>query len=156
FAHRIEGILVLELERSVPGQPLVDIYSRVRAAISRLQTTSSLQTFFDRAVSEIAELTGFDRVMAYQFLPDGSVRVTSESLATGLDSYLGLHYPASDIPEPARRLFSITWLRHLPDVDYEPVPLVPVDNPVTGKPLDLSYVAGRHVSVMYSKYLQNM
>lgn len=156
FAHRIDQVLVLEIEPANSDQPVLDIYSRVRAAISRLQTTNSLQAFFEDAVAEIRELTGFDRVMAYQFLADGSGRVTAESAAPGLESYLGLHYPASDIPQPARRLFALTWLRHLPNVDYEPVPLVPAANRMTGGPLDLSYVGGRHVSVMYSKYLQNM
>ncbi len=156
FAHRIDGVLVLEFENASPEQEVTDLYGDMRAVIAKLQNTEGVQAFLDLAVQEIGRFTGFERVLAYEFLPDGSGYVISESAQEGLESYLGLHYPASDIPKPARRLFSLTWLRHLPDVDYTPVPIVPDLNPATGAPLDLSYVAGRHVSVMYSKYLQNM
>ena len=93
----------------------------VHANIAGLQNTPDLQKFFDLAVQQIRHFTGFDRVMAYEFLSDGSGRVISESVAEDLETYLGLHYPASDIPQPARRLFALTWLRHLPNVDYTPV-----------------------------------
>ena len=156
FAHRIDPLLLLEWEAIHSELPAVDLYSQVPTTIARLQTAPTLQSFFEEAVREISEITGFDRVMAYEFLPDGSGRVTAEVVSPGLEPYLGLHYPASDIPQPARRLFSLTWLRHLPNVDYTPAPLIPAANPITHGPLDLSYVAGRHVSVMYSQYLQNM
>jgi light-regulated signal transduction histidine kinase (bacteriophytochrome) len=94
--------------------------------------------------------------MAYKFLDDGSGHVIAESKLDELEPFLGLHYPASDIPEPARRLFAMAWLRHLPDVDYEPVPLLPDPEPGTGGPVDLSYAMLRSVSVMYSGYLKNM
>ena len=51
-------------------------------------------------------------------------------------SELGMHFPPSDIPAPARRLFALSWLRHLPDVDYEPVPLLPFQPEV--EPIDMS------------------
>ena len=74
-----------------------------------------------------------------------------------MESYLGLHYPASDIPKPARRLFAFSQLRHLPNVDYVPVPLFPRHSPLaTGEQVDLSYSFLRSVSVMYADYLRNM
>ena len=39
-------------------------------------------------------------------------------------SYLGLHFPASDIPAQARRLYSVNTLRCIPDAAYVPVGLV--------------------------------
>jgi light-regulated signal transduction histidine kinase (bacteriophytochrome) len=74
----------------------------------------------------------------------------------GYEPYLGLHYPASDVPAPAKRLFSLSWLRHQPDIGYTPVPMIPENNPVTGGPLDMSYALLRSVSVMYTGYLKNM
>lgn len=158
FVHRIDGVLVLELEvRPETGeQPVATWYSDLRGAMSRLQATNSLQEFFDLAADQIRAFTQFDRVMVYKFLEDGSGWVRSESLVDGLEPYLGLHFPPSDIPAPARRLFSLTWLRHQPDINYKPVPLVPENNPVNGAPLDLSYAFLRSVSVMYVDYLKNM
>jgi chemotaxis family two-component system sensor kinase Cph1 len=157
FGHRIDGVLILELEMAGDSAAeTLDLYSELRMAISRLQATANLDDFLNLAVEQVREFTGFDRVMAYRFLEDGSGDVTAESLKPGLESYLGLRYPASDIPQPARRLFSLNWLRHLPDVCYEPIPIVPATNPLTNGPLDLSYAFTRSLSVMYTDYLKNM
>ena len=159
FAHRHDGVLIVELEKcAVEERPGLFVFGDFRAAVAGLQATSTLQEFLDAAVRQIRAFTGFDRVMAYKFMEDGSGWVRSESLAEdgGFTPYLGLHYPASDIPQPARRLFSLTWLRHQPDISYKPVPITPAGHPVTGAPLDLSYALLRSVSVMYTEYLKNM
>ena len=156
FAHRSGGLIILELESAPPSaQPLPNLYSELRADIARLQETKSLAAFFDLAVEKIRKFTGFDRVMAYRFDEDGSGHVVAESKRDDLEAYLGLHYPATDIPSPARRLFSLAWVRHLPDVDYVPVPLVSAKNYTSG-PVDMSFASLRSVSVMYSDYLKNM
>lgn len=158
FANRIDGLLLLEFERAgtvdatnCRGQ------STLRRTIQRLQKTDSLPAFLAMAVEQVRKLSGFERVMAYRFDEDGSGEVMAESIADGLESYLGLHYPASDIPAPARRLFALSALRHLPDLDYAPVPLHPA-LPATGlnRPVDLSYTFSRSVSLMYTGYLRNM
>lgn len=159
FAHRTgDGQLLLEFdrlnERARASAP--DIYQNVHAALQRLQAAPTLQAFFDEAVVEIRAITGFERVMAYRFAADGSGEVIAESLADGHEPYLGLHYPAVDIPEPARRVCRLSWLRHLPDVGYQPIPLVPECNPDTGKAVDLTHSCLRSVSRMYTGYLKNM
>lgn len=156
FVHRNDdGLLLLELEPAEEeAVSLQDLYSQVRTSIGDLQRTESVQAFFDLAVARIRRFTGYDRVLAYKFLPDGSGCVMAEDRADELESYVGLHYPASDIPEPARRLFAMKWVSHLPDAAYEPVPLVAADE--GRRPLDLSYAILRSVSVMYSGYLRNM
>ncbi|MDB6015359.1 MAG: putative bacteriophytochrome [Gammaproteobacteria bacterium] len=73
--------------------------------------------------------TGFDRAMVYRFLPDGSGVVAAEDATNGLESFLGLHYPASDIPKQARELYRRNWLRTIPDIEYVPQPLLPEKNP---------------------------
>jgi len=160
FAHRCDGVLILELELISRELDLQNgngnLYSEVRATIALLQETKGLQNFFDLAVERIRAFTGYDRVMAYKFAEDGSGHVIAEAKREDLEPYLGLHYPATDIPAPARRMFSLSWLRHLPDVDYVPVPLVPENHPETGRPIDMSYAMLRSVSVMYSDYLKNM
>ena len=160
FAHRCDGVLILELELEIGengvNKPNGNLYSDVRASIALLQATESLQDFFDLAVERIRAFTGYDRVMAYKFAEDGSGHVIAEAKRDDLEPYIGLHYPATDIPAPARRMFSLSWLRHLPNVEYAPVPLVPENHPATGRPIDMSYAILRSVSVMYSDYLKNM
>jgi two-component system, chemotaxis family, sensor kinase Cph1 len=156
FAHRCQGATILELE-TVPKAaqapwPRFDLYK----SLSRLRAAETLQAFLDLAVAEIQQLTGFQRVMAYRFDEDGSGEVIAEALDGGFAPYLGLHFPASDIPAPARRLFAMSWLRHLPNVDYIPVPIAPQLSPVTGAPLDQSYAMLRSLSTMYTGYLKNM
>jgi len=158
FAHRVDGVVILELERvaaaAVP--PALQLYSDLQASIAQLQATSSLQSFFDLAVEQIRMFTGYDRVMAYKFLEDGSGQVLAEAKAESLEPYLGLRYPASDVPAPARRLFALKWLRHLPNTAYKPVALLPRLNPAINGPLDMSRALLRSVSVMYTGYLINM
>ncbi len=158
LAHRYDQVLFLEFEQrsNEPDLSAIDIYSDLHGAITRLSATTSLQAFLDLTANQIQVFTGFDRVMIYKFMEDSSGWVRSEALSPGMDPYLGLHYPASDIPTPARRLFSLTWVRHQPDIAYIPVPVYPENNPVTGAPLDMSYAFLRSVSVMYVDYLKNM
>ncbi len=157
FAHRSSGVIILEFEIVPDGvRPTIELYSELRATIAQLKAEKTLQSFFDLAVSHIRRFTGFERVMAYKFLEDGSGHVIAELIMDGFKSYLGLHYPANDIPAPARRLFALAWLRHLPNADYKPVPLLPENLPGSGKPLDLSYAMLRSVSAMYTGYLKNM
>ncbi len=100
-------------------------------------------------------LTGFDRVMVYRFDPDGSGEVIAESARSSLDPYLGLHYPASDIPKQARALYERNWLRIIADVDAAPVPVLPARDP-HGRLLDLSMSSLRTVSPIHLEYLRNM
>jgi two-component system, chemotaxis family, sensor kinase Cph1 len=158
LAHRYDHVLFLEFEpRSIQGEQSVeDLHSELREAIGKIQKAKASQEFLDLAVDRIRTFTGFDRVMAYKFLQDGSGWVRSESVIAGQIAYLGLHFPPSDIPAPAKRLFTLSWLRHQPDIHYSPVPIIPENNPLTGGPLDLSYALLRSVSVMYTGYLKNM
>ena len=153
IAHIMDDVLILELEHaSETSTAPIDFQTKLIPCIARLHATRSLQDFLDTAVTQIRAFTGFDRVMAYRFAQDGSGEVVAEARQAGAHSYLGQHFPASDIPAPARRLFALSLLRHLPDVDYVPVALLPEMN----EPVDMSRAILRHVSVMYSSYLKNM
>jgi chemotaxis family two-component system sensor kinase Cph1 len=95
----------------------------------------------------------FDRVMVYRFLEDDHGVVIAEAKEPQLESFLGLHYPAFDIPEPSRRLFLHNWLRMIPDVNGAPAQLLPA---LPDSPIDLSRSALRGVSPYHIEYLQNM
>ena len=76
----------------------------VRSMIASLDTDSGPVELVDSAVKSLRRLTGFDRVMAYRFREDGAGEVVAEAKSPGVEPFLGLRYPASDIPQVVRQL----------------------------------------------------
>ena len=152
--HIVNETVIIECEPCLDEQG-VNSGALVRAMIARLQQTPDLRTFYRVAAREMRGLTGFDRVMIYRFDHDGSGEVIAESARGGLESYLGLHYPASDIPRQARILYERNWLRIIPDIGAPPSPVEPALDG-EGRPLDLSMSVLRSVSPIHIEYLQNM
>ncbi|WP_369137147.1 SpoIIE family protein phosphatase [Modestobacter versicolor] len=150
--------LVVELEPARGPRPFSfpNTYQAVRGTITELNRASSLQELYDITAGAVRALTGFDRVMVYRYDTDYNGEVVAEAKAAGLNSFLGLHYPASDIPAQARALYEKNWIRLISDVSYTPSPLEPVALPATGQPLDLTYSTLRSVSPIHCEYLQNM
>nr|WP_275585565.1 SpoIIE family protein phosphatase [Blastococcus saxobsidens] len=153
-----QSSLVVELEPARGPRPFSfpNTYQAVRSTIGDLNRASSLQELYDITAEAVRRLTGFDRVMVYRYDADYNGEVVAEAKQEDLNSFLGLHYPASDIPAQARALYEKNWIRLISDVDYTPVPLHPVDHPVSGRPLDLTYSALRSVSPIHVEYLHNM
>lgn len=158
LVHRNQGVLILELEIWEDLSSLVheEIYVSLKHTMNQLQGTTSVAEFCQRAAEHVRHFTGFDRIMVYRFADDASGHVIAEAKRDDLESYLGLHYPASDIPKQARALFVKSQLRLNPDVRYQPVPLVPQLRTDTGAPLDMSYCVSRSMSPIHAEYLQNM
>lgn len=156
--HRSGGLLVLELEPAPPRAPgdTETFVQRVRRSLRDLELASSVPELFQIAAQRVRDITGFDRVMVYRFGHDWHGEVIAEARRDGLEPFLGLHYPASDIPRQARELYARSWLRLIPDVAYTPARLVPAENPVTGAALDLGFSVLRSVSPIHLEYLRNM
>ena len=150
-AHRHDERAIVEIEPVEEGDAH-DYGALPRRLLRSLQTAEGSAAFYAAVVCEARALTGFDRVMLYRFGEDGSGVVVAESAEPHLEPFLGLNYPASDIPQQARRLFALNTVRLYPDVDYEPSPLVSHD----ARPLDMTYCALRGVSPMHTGYLRNM
>ncbi|NEK94270.1 SpoIIE family protein phosphatase [Modestobacter muralis] len=150
--------LVVELEPAYGPRPFSfpNTYQAVRGTITDLNRASSLQELYDITATAVRTLTGFDRVMVYRYDADYNGEVVAEAKLPELNSFLGLHYPASDIPAQARALYEKNWVRLINDVTYTPSRLEPVDLPATGQPLDLTYSTLRSVSPIHCEYLQNM
>ncbi|MCJ2125165.1 HWE histidine kinase domain-containing protein [Methylobacterium sp. J-077] len=151
--HLSGGSIVIEAEPSAPEH--LSAGNLVRSMVTRLQQTAGFEPLCREAARQMRALTGFDRVMVYRFSPDGSGEVISEAVRSGLDRYLGLHYPASDIPKQARALYERNWLRIIADVDGPGAAVVPARDP-DGEPLDLSLSTLRTVSPIHLEYLRNM
>lgn len=153
--HTVGGAAILELEPAHAG-PEPDRCTRVARVVARLLRTMSVREFCQVAAAEVHALTGLDRVMVYRFHADGHGEVFAESKREDLPPWLGLHYPADDIPRPAREIWKHIWVRPLPDAAAPALELCPLVNPDTGRALDMTHCALRGASVMYTEYLANM
>ncbi|WP_333572891.1 HWE histidine kinase domain-containing protein [Sphingomonas sp.] len=152
--HMIGDTIVIE------GEPCTadaagDAASTLRAMMGRLDEKDKLADFFREGARQVRALTGFDRVMVYRFERDGSGVVVAEAARSGIGSFMDLRYPASDIPQQARKLYLRTPFRIIADVHATPVPIVP-QRDETGAPLDLSLSVLRSVSPIHIEYLKNM
>jgi light-regulated signal transduction histidine kinase (bacteriophytochrome) len=133
----------------------VDAANQVRTLMSRLNQTEGLSAFLREASRQVRALTGFDRVMVYRFDHSGAGEVVEEALKPGTDSFLGLNYPATDIPAQARALYLRNVFRVIGDVNAPAVPVVPALD-AEGHPLDQSLSVLRSVSPIHIEYLRNM
>ncbi|HYD46848.1 MAG TPA: ATP-binding protein [Terriglobales bacterium] len=154
IVHRHQQIGMLEIEPvgAVPSS----VHHPLRPALIAIEAARSLRELFTTVTTELRRLTGFERVLLYRFDEAGHGSVEAEARAAELEPYLGLRYPASDIPFQARELYRKNWLRIIPDARYVPARLVPELHPDTGAPLDLSFAVLRSVSPVHLEYLANM
>ncbi|UVO50260.1 GAF domain-containing protein [Sphingomonas sp. SUN019] len=151
--HLSGGQVVIEAEPSSGEHG--DATGMVRSMITRLDQCEDMPTFFREGARQVRALIGFDRVMVYRFAADGSGEVVAEAAKPGIGKFMGLRYPASDIPVQARELYKRNLLRIIADVNAVPVPIVPARNEA-GQPLDLSLSLLRAVSPIHIEYLKNM
>lgn len=156
--YRRGGAIFLELEPAAglaDGQ-LQQFHPQLSAAIARLRQTLDRAEFLQLAAQELRQLTGFDRVMVYQFDAQGAGAVVAEAKQADLPSYLGLHYPATDIPEPVRVFYQRSMERYIPNLTACPVGLIPSKHPQTQEPTDLSASRLRSVDACCVEYHCNM
>ena len=152
--HMSNGEIVIEAE---PSEPAADLNpsAMVQTMLSRLNRLTDLGALLKEAARQVRALTGHDRVMIYRFQPDGSGEVVAEKVRGGLEPFLGLRYPASDIPRQARALLERNIVRVVADIAAKPASIVPQLGP-TGAPLDLSMSTLRAHSPIHIEYLKNM
>jgi light-regulated signal transduction histidine kinase (bacteriophytochrome) len=146
------GQLLLELMRHqpVPSGVLPTAQVPLEPPPEDHQALSLAQ---QRITERIMQLTGCQRVLYYVFRADGDGEVLAEAhQPEAYGSYLGLRFPASDIPMIARNLYLKNPWRQIPDAQAQPVPLLSRDQ----TPLDLSRSDLRSVSPMHATYLGNM
>ena len=157
LVHRSDGLVVLELEpEAAQGPREEDALAAVYQLLSPLTRVRGPQGLLQGAADAVRSLIGFDRVMVYRFDSDWHGEVMAESRAEGVDSFLGRHFPASDIPAQARALYVRNTVRLISDARARPVPVVPAVLPSLGRPVDLSGAALRSVSPVHLEYLANM
>ncbi len=144
---------VLELERIAgPAERTSESVSRVRGMLASLDLTGSEESLLDSAANVLRALTGFDRVMGYRFLPCGDGEVAAEAKSPSIDAYLGLRYPAYDIPPQVRKIALRMPFRMITDIRDPHVEI----HSACDQPLDLTMCHMRGVSPIHVEYLTNM
>lgn len=157
--HRSGETLILELEPVPDVTPdLPDIYNQTRGFLSLMEKHSYLPELCLDIADETRAITGYDRVMIYRFDEEYNGEVIAESKREDLVSFANQKYPHTDIPVQARELYIKNPLRIITDVNYQPVPLLTLDDAGTksNKSLDLSLSVLRSVSPIHIEYLKNM
>ncbi|GAB3293484.1 ATP-binding protein [Hymenobacter tenuis] len=154
--HRYDGLLWAEFEPVAENSPPALDLPFLNAALGQMLAATTVLEFCQHAVEEIRGITGFDRVAIYRFAADESGEIIAEAKRDDLDPWLGLHYPATDIPQQARAMYLKNWLRFIPDASYVPAKLVPTLNPTKNRPPDMTYAVLRSVSPIHLEYLHNM
>lgn len=159
--HRVDVGLVIDLEPVSPFDvPLavsaLKSYKLAAKAISRLQTLHStdISLICNVLVREVRELTGYDRVMIYKFHEDDHGEVIAENHRADLETYHGLHYPATDIPQACRFLFFKNKVRMI--YDCSAIPVKVIHDSRSAKQLNLCGSKLRAPHVCHVRYLANM
>lgn len=160
LVHDKETYLLLEMETVSSGKEkeatFVDVYQEVKYAMAAIDQAVSTQEVYSIAAQELKKLSGFDKVMIYDFDENWNGTVVAEAMEKEMESYMGFTFPASDIPKQARALYLKNPYRFIPDRDYTPVKLYPVINPLTDSFIDLSDCNMRGVAAVHIEYLKNM
>ncbi|GAA1838543.1 hypothetical protein GCM10009750_25280 [Agromyces salentinus] len=152
IVHRLDGLTLVELEPVPPGNE----YARtaVVEAITRLSGLTSIEELRAEAAAAIRRITGFDRVMIYHFHDDGHGEVVADDHVDELEPYIGLHFPASDIPAQARALYLAKLGRAIASTTDPGIPLLSVAG--DARSIDLSNAELRSVSPHHLEYMRNM
>jgi light-regulated signal transduction histidine kinase (bacteriophytochrome) len=150
--HSFADLDYIEFEAMATERP--EDVSLAQRMVTELRGARSSDDLAAVAARHVRALTELDRVMVYRFGEDAHGEVVAEALAEGQDPFLGLHYPAADIPVQARRMYLSQRIRYIANVAYEPVPMLGW----TGfeSPVDMTYCSLRSVSPIHLEYLRNM
>ncbi|HKJ48423.1 MAG TPA: ATP-binding protein [Christiangramia sp.] len=154
--HIVEENLILDIESINAKSNNYEFQKELSNLLNTLSASDSSEELCEDAARITKSIFGYDRVMIYKFDEEWNGKVIAEEKNEEMDSWLGLHYPASDIPKQARELFLKNRVRIISDVNYSPVNIVPYISPINGQPLDLSNSKLRAVSPIHIEYLQNM
>lgn len=160
--HRVDVGLVIDLEPVSPADVPVTAagalksYKLAAKAISKLQSLPSgdISLLSDIIVKEVSDLTGYDRVMVYKFHEDEHGEVVAECHRPDLEPYLGLHFPATDIPQASRFLFMKNKVRMICDCLAPPVKVI--QDKKLAQPLSLCGSTLRSPHDCHAQYMENM
>ncbi len=156
LAHYSGPNLILDFEPYQEVKNPFYFQKQLTLILDKFQSVKSVNQLCEAATVLTKKIFGYDRVMIYKFDAEWNGEVIAESKEEEMESWLGLHYPATDIPSQARQLFFKNRVRIIADVYYTAVPIIPELSPLSGEPLDISRSGLRAVSPIHIEYLKNM
>lgn len=160
--HRIDVGIVIDLEPARTEDPALSIAGAVQSQKLAVRSISQLQSLpggdvkllCDTVVESVRQLTGYDRVMVYKFHEDEHGEVVAESKRPDLEPYIGLHYPATDIPQASRFLFKQNRVRMIVDCHASPYHVIQDEGLM--QPLCLVGSTLRAPHGCHAQYMANM
>ena len=149
-------IAEIEKEEYAATDTFVNVYQELKYVMASIDAAETADEACTIVAREIKRLSGFDKVMIYRFDKEWNGEVIAEEKEEGMDVYMGLKFPASDVPRQARELYRRNPYRLIPNVNYQPLKLYPVINPLTHAFTDLTDSNLRSVVPVHLEYLRNM
>lgn len=146
--YRHGDIIYLEFEKIIEN---LTSKTFIFTKYNSFETWKGSEKIWQDLIKLVCEITDYDRVMVYRFLEDGTGKVIAETKKEGLESFLNLHYPESDIPKQARALYLKKTKRIFSNVHTEAVPILSK----TEDAVDLTYSSVRSLSPIHAEYLKN-
>lgn len=161
YPHQVSTGTILEIEpvieNDIEDNTLFDLMQHIVDGMKLTYSSQNMQALIQNTCDEIQKITGFDKVMAYQFNEhDDSGVVVGEVIKNDMESYLGLHFPANDIPRNVRAMYLNMPIRYIPSINYKLEKILPEINPITKTYVDLSNITLRMVAPVHIEYLKNM
>lgn len=147
---RSEQAIVIEIE-PVRSQNAMHYHWLESQLYPPADVTWSDTQYYDALLETLQEALPFERLMLYQFDSDWVGEVVAERSEYHKE-YLGLKFPASDIPAIARKMYFQNPSRLIADISAEAVPVLSVNNSTP----DLTWSDSRSVSPVHIQYLSNM
>lgn len=154
--------IFLEMEFLQEGESVNALFDLAQEIMGNVRFTFSDKNFtriVNGVCKEMMKTTQYQRVVVYQFDKDHSGIVVGEAVENGLDSYYGLRFPATDIPQHVREAYISLPLRYIPSVDAQPVGLISTQNVNrvdSSNVPSLNNVMLRMVAPVHVKYMKNM
>lgn len=146
--YKFDGHIFIELEKYLKKQISRNTIYR---GIKEIQSAKTEDEIWSALVRNVCEITGYDRVMIYKFMNDGSGKVVAEQKLEHMESYMNLYYPESDIPKQARALYLLNYKRIFSDIHSKPVPI----RSNLKEKIDLTYSTVRAMSPIHAVYIKN-
>jgi PAS domain S-box-containing protein len=155
-AHRTGRHICVDIERAESAAGDTPPITIARSILETFRQAASARELCEIAVDGLRAITGYDRVVAYQFAAQGHGTVIAEARGTDIEPVLGLSYPPSAIPAQARRQYLRNRVGSVADSRYQPVVLLADPTLHNGAELDLTHSALRSVSPIHREYMRNM
>ena len=155
-AYISEPYWVVEVETLPPHATQFNIGQALQRALQAFREQDSPEGLLQSLTQQVALISGFERVMIYQFDPDWHGQVVAETTGNYLPSMLDHHFPASDLPAQARAMYTHNALRVIGSATVDPIPMLASPRAQNAAAVDMSGGTLRGVSPIHLLYLQNL